>query len=109
MPFLQLLIQASDGRDPPRTANSTITVSITRDESTPQFVGTPYNNARVSENIEVGREFFNRVRATDQDLQVRSALDTKICFVASSLVGEIVLVTAVKSWFCHCHCCGMFV
>ena len=59
---------ASDGRDPPRTAMTTVTVSITRDESTPQFAGTPYN-ARVSENTEVGREFFNRVRATDQDLQ----------------------------------------
>ena len=66
---LQLRVMASDGREPPRTANNTITVSITRDESTPQFMGTPYNNARVSENTEVGREFFTRVRATDQDLQ----------------------------------------
>ncbi len=68
----QLQLRASDGRDPPRISNATVTVSITRDESTPQFFGTPYDNARVSENAEVGRVFFNRVRAADQDLQVRT-------------------------------------
>ena len=69
--IFQLQLRASDGRDPPRISNATVTVSITRDESTPQFFGTPYDNARVSENAEVGRVFFNRVRAADQDLQVR--------------------------------------
>ncbi len=68
----QLQLRASDGRDPPRISNATVTVSITRDESTPQFFGTPYDNARVSENAEIGRVFFNRVRAADQDLQVRT-------------------------------------
>ncbi len=68
--YIQLTIQVSDGRDPENTANGTITVSITRDESRPSFQNTPYNDATVSENLPSGRVFYNNVRATDQDLQV---------------------------------------
>jgi protocadherin Fat 4 len=64
-----ITVMASDGREPENTANSTITVSITRDESRPEFQNTPYNDATVSENLPVGREFYDRIRASDQDLQ----------------------------------------
>ena len=59
---------ASDGRKPPKTANTTLAISVTRDESRPEFQDTPYA-VRVSENAEVDSIVYT-VRATDQDVQV---------------------------------------
>ena len=67
---VQFIVQASDGRDPENTANATITVTITRDESIPYFVDGPYDDAKVSENAEVGVDFYSKLRAQDSDMQV---------------------------------------
>ena len=66
----QLRVEASDGRKPARTAQATVRISITRDESKPVFSNTPYTDARVSENSAVKVEFYTKVKATDGDLQV---------------------------------------
>ena len=65
----QLDIEASDNREPAQTVQVTATIRITRDESAPAFTGLPYDDATVSENAEVGTEFYTKVVAYDQDLQ----------------------------------------
>ena len=69
-----MVVQATDGRDPENTANATITLTVTRDESVPYFVNTPYNDAKVSENAEVGVDFYSKLHAQDNDLQVHLSL-----------------------------------
>ena len=63
-------MEATDGRDPERTAIVTVVVYISRDESKPTFTGQPYDDATVSENAALGTVFYTRVRAEDGDLQV---------------------------------------
>ena len=65
---------ASDGREPQMSTNTTVRVTVTRDESAPQFENAPYDDARVSENTNVNQVFYTKVRAGDRDLQVRGHL-----------------------------------
>ena len=51
-------------------ANASITVYVTRDESRPRFVAVPYDDATVSENADVGSQFYSKIKAEDSDLQV---------------------------------------
>ena len=67
---MQLIISASDGREPLQATNTTVRVTVTRDESAPQFENVPYDDARVSENTAVNQVFYTKVRASDRDLQV---------------------------------------
>jgi len=71
---IQLHVQATDGRVPENTANATIILTVTRDESVPYFENTPYDDAKVSENAEVGADFYSKLHATDNDLQVHLPL-----------------------------------
>ena len=66
----QLEVQATDGREPERTADATVVVVIIRDESKPAFINTPYDEATVSENAAEGTVFYSKVSAQDRDLQV---------------------------------------
>ena len=60
---------ASDGRNPPKMSNATVTVNIIRDESSPAFINVPYTDATVSENEAIGTEFYTKVQANDPDIQ----------------------------------------
>ena len=62
-------MSAFDGREPPRSSSVTVTVSVIRDESVPEFIDTPFT-ATVSENTVVNTVIFTIV-AQDLDLQVR--------------------------------------
>lgn len=98
--FAQLLVQASDGRTPPKTSNATVTINIIRDESSPAFINAPYTDARVSENTDIGFEFYPKVQANDPDMQVWfwSVLDLSIhgrffciiCLLSNPHQGEMV-------------------
>ena len=63
-------MQASDGRTPPRTANTTVVLTVVQDNATPAFVGLPYNDASLSESTPVGTQFYMRVQATTTALEV---------------------------------------
>jgi hypothetical protein len=65
---LQFTVQASDQRVPERTANTTVTVTVTKDRFSPQFVRTPYRT-ETTENTPSGAIIYS-TEATDQDLRV---------------------------------------
>ena len=90
---------ATDGREPEKTANATVTVNIIRDESSPAFIDAPYTDARVSENTAVGSEFYAGVRAEDRDLQVFKAKQT----VASFRLANLFIAGSLLRIISHLH------
>ena len=66
--LIQFDIQASDQRINERFGIAPVTVLIARDEQPPRFSGAPFA-FEVSENLAVN-ETFERITATDPDLQV---------------------------------------
>lgn len=67
--MFQINVRASDQRDPEKTTDATVTLTILRDNFPPQFRNEPYI-ARTTELTDTGTVFFTLVEAFDRDLKV---------------------------------------
>ncbi|KAL5018741.1 hypothetical protein ScPMuIL_004463 [Solemya velum] len=61
-------VRATDQRDPERTADATVTLTILRDNFPPEFLRTPYN-AVTTEETDTDTVIYTTVEATDRDLK----------------------------------------
>ena len=65
--ILQITVKASDHGEPPRSAEVTVTLSISQDSNQPSFQRSEYSTDDLAESLPVGSSII-RVSASDDDV-----------------------------------------
>lgn len=66
--IIKFTVKVSDQRSPEKTDTATVTVTILRNQFSPQFLFTPYN-VNIDENASRDYTVFSNVKAEDKDIQ----------------------------------------